>query len=340
MGTKKTVAPKAQIAGPVATIYQNSDQIAGILQQIVRQPLITEETRDASSESGRDKGAEASGGGQASGDAKAPLLGKLALSVTGSAGLNASWTETTGTASRQQFVYSQAYYLHLVREHLQAQGHLNSLTTTAQAAQLAPGAFVEYSTTFDPAELALALEVITPELVEEIVRFTVRREYVENFPTEGGHEGRVAHAERMNMEADTKGDLARAVARAVKMDARQDTTREYYGRVANDPDLTAITICDLAHFIVADPDRLLDGTFTVLGKVISNMEDDVPTFARNKLLRNLAPSALDEGMRQFRVTLDQIPKVGGKAASTYLDLKIESRIRGASVRVMPLAIYA
>ena len=42
-------------ATPIATIYQNSDQIAGILQQIFRQPLITDETRDTSADTASDK---------------------------------------------------------------------------------------------------------------------------------------------------------------------------------------------------------------------------------------------------------------------------------------------
>lgn len=36
-------------SAPIATIYQNSDQIAGVLQQIVRHPLLTEESRDFTS---------------------------------------------------------------------------------------------------------------------------------------------------------------------------------------------------------------------------------------------------------------------------------------------------
>ena len=104
--------------------------------------------------------------------------------------------------------------------------------------------------------------------------------------------------------------------------------------------LTVITICDLAHFIVDDPDRLLDGTFTVLGKVIAPIEIDVPTFARNKLLRNLAPAALDSGIEEMRKLMSRSSKVGEKTPSEYIDLKMASRVHGASMRVMPLAIYS
>lgn len=41
-------------SAPIATIYQNSDQVAGILQQIFRQPLLTEESRESTSGGGND----------------------------------------------------------------------------------------------------------------------------------------------------------------------------------------------------------------------------------------------------------------------------------------------
>lgn len=327
-------------AAPIATIYQNSDQVAGILQQIVRQPLLTEESRETTAAGGIDTAAGGSATGKGSGKAKLPMVGGVELGVGAQASLSSSWTQNTGTASRQQFVYSQAYNLHLVRQFLEQGSLLTHLTSAEEAAELRPGAFVEYTTIFDPVELTLALDVISPDLVEAITRFTVKRDYIENFPTDGGHKARVQHAEKMQLEADTKGELARAITSAFKADTRQETTREYYGRIAEEPSLTAITICDLVHFIVDDPDRLLDGTFTVLGKVISPAEENVPTFARNKLLRNLAPSALDQGISKLYELIDEAPEVDGKAPSEYVDLKLDSRVPGLSVRVMPLAIFS
>ena len=86
-----------------------------------------------------------------------------------------------------------------------------------------PGAFVEYTTAFDPVELTLALDVISPELVEAVTRFTEKQDYLERFPTEGGHEAREAHAQRMGIAADMKAELARAITNAVKADTRQET---------------------------------------------------------------------------------------------------------------------
>lgn len=325
---------------PIATIYQNSDQVAGILQQIVRQPLLTEESREFTADGGNNIAAGGSASSKGSGKARVPFFGSAELGADAQASLSSSWTQTTGTASRQQFIYSQAYNLHLVRQFLEQGALLTRLTSAKQAEGVLPGSFVEYTTAFDPVELTLALDVMSPELVEAITRFTVKRDYVSRFPEEGGHEARVQHAEKMRLEADARGELARAITNAVKADTRQETTREYYGRVANEPALTVITICDLAHFIVDDPDRLLDGTFTVLGKVISSVETDVPTFSRNKLLRNLAPTALDDGIDKLHELIDQVPDVGETAPSEYVDFKIDSRVRGSSMRVMPLAVFS
>ena len=58
--------------------------------------------------------------------------------------------------------------------------------------------------------------------------------------------------------------------------------------------MTVVTICDAQHFTVEDEDRILDGTFTVLGKVTSAPVEGLPVFERNKVLRNLAPDAVDQ----------------------------------------------
>lgn len=78
----------------------------------------------------------------------------------------------------------------------------------------------------------------------------------------------------------------------------------------------------------------------MLGKAIAPVEMDAPTFARNKLLRNLAPAALDSGIEELRKLMSKAPKVGEKPPSEYIDLKMASRVHGASMRVMPLAIYS
>jgi cyclophilin family peptidyl-prolyl cis-trans isomerase len=333
-------APKTASGVPVATIYQNSDQVAGILQQLFGQPLIVEETRDSNSTAGDEVSVSATASASGDGGLKLPLLGALSVKAAGDLAASGSWTSTSGTAARQQFVYSQAYYLHLVRQQLAGAGNLHQLNSVEEAKSVEPGAFVEYTTSFDPVELTLALEVITPELVEAIAQWTVRNEYKDSYPEGADFEGIRVHAEKMRIDAESKGAFARAIATAVQADARQGTTREYYGRIAIEPALTAITVCEREHFITGDPDRLLDGTFTVFGKVISGVEDDVPTFARNKLLRNFSADAFDQVVGEMRSKLSSANKIAGMQPDDFLDLKLDSRVRGKSLRVLPLAIFS
>lgn len=327
-------------SAPVATIYQNSDQVAGVLQQLFTQPLIVDETREVTAGAGDKQAVSANASAGGNGGVKVPLLGALKVEGAGEVAGSGSWTSNTGTASRQQYVYSQAYYLHLVRKQLAQDGNVRSVRSGDDLDGIEPGAFVEYTTSFDPVEVALALEVITPELVDAIMQFTVRKEYTSMFPEEGGFEAVRVHAEKMNVEAESKGQFARAVATAVQADARQESTREYYGRVSIDPAITAITVCEREHFITADPDRLLDGTFTVFGKVISAPETDVSTFARNKLLRNLSADAFDYLIEQMQSGLQQGTPIAGIAMKDFIDLKLDSRVRGKSFRVLPLAIFS
>jgi hypothetical protein len=333
-------APGAAPPIPVATIYQNSDQVAGILQQLFGQPLIVEETRDSSSTAGDNASVASSASASGDGTAAIPLLGSLRVRAGGDLAASGSWTANTGTAARQQFVYSQAYYLHLVRQHLSNTGSLHQLASVEDVESIGPGTFVEYTTSFDPVELTLALEVITPDLVDAIAQWTVRNEYKGSYPEGATFEGIRAHGEKMRIDAESKGAFARAVATAVQADARQGTTREYYGRIAREPALTAITVCEREHFIAGDPDRLLDGTFTVFGKVISHVEQDVPTFARNKLLRNFSADAFDKVLAQVRSGLLNAKDILGMKPDAFLDLKRDSRVIGKSFTVLPLAIFS
>lgn len=339
---KKTAVDVPQVAtrGPVVTIYQNSDQVAGVLQQLFGQPLIVEETRDNSTALGDQASVSAAASAGGDGGVKVPMLGALKVRASGDLGASGSWTSSTGTAARQQFVYSQAYYLHLVRKQLLEAGQLSQLNSAQGAGSIKPGSFIEFTTSFDPVELTLALEVITPELVDAIAQWAARKQWTNSYPKEGGYEAVRAHAEKMRVDAEAKGSFARAIATAVQADARQGTTREYYGRIAHDPALTAITVCEREHFITGDPDRLLDGTFTVFGKVISSVEDNVPTFARNKLLRNLSADAFDQLLRQMRSTLSAGNEIAGMKPEEFLDLKLDSRVKGKSLRVLPLAIFS
>ena len=111
--------------------------------------------------------------------------------------------------------------------------------------------------------------------------------------------------------------------------------------VAGVPNVTIVTICDAQHFTVEDEDRILDGTFTILGKVTSAPVEGLPVFERNKVLRNLAPDAVDQ---IIKTTLDSINtkngvKIGETKVDELIDLNLNSRVPGKALRVLPVAVF-
>lgn len=109
----------------------------------------------------------------------------------------------------------------------------------------------------------------------------------------------------------------------------------------------------------------MDGTYTVLAKVVGPVVDDEPVLSRNKLLERVHPAAVDYGARQLNSLVeDQMAKIStvlpssesdnqwqdlqGDGVGTpevsdddpsVFDFHSESRVPGASLRVIPIAIF-
>ena len=102
-------------------------------------------------------------------------------------------------------------------------------------------------------------------------------------------------------------------------------------------------VCDTRSFLVEDADRILDGQFTVLGKVSSPPATDVPILARNKVLDRIQPEAVDLLTDQIRkaakerIDSSNIGEI--RTMEQYLDMNFPSRIDGTSFKVIPIAIY-
>jgi hypothetical protein len=206
--------------------------------------------------------------------------------------------------------------------------------------KVAVGDFIEYQASFSPSELVTVMDVLTPDLVAQITAWLAKHKEIAGFDGYGSFEKVQIAALRMNEQAKANADLARDVAIGVQADFRQDKTREYYGLVGEDDPFTAITICDNSHFVVEDEDRILDGTFTVLGKITSGPAEDVPVLQRNKLLRNISADGVDALFAQLKSSMKgQTFKIGETSIDDLLDIKLSSRIRGTSIRVLPIAIY-
>ncbi|ANY06908.1 DUF6414 family protein [Pseudonocardia sp. HH130630-07] len=188
-----------------------------------------------------------------------------------------------------------------------------------------------------PNEINALLDIATPILVREVARFVVRSrnraeikdmmDQAEAAEVSIGAEKIAAQRAIHELAASDTADVAEAVAAALQVDARRTDTREYHATVTDDRN--AILICDTAHFVTADPDRLLDGRFTILGKVIKPLTSSTSILANNKLLRRFQPKAIDE-------LLDAL--VPDEKVAEHFDLSFDAEIVNA-VTVMPIAIY-
>ena len=131
------------------------------------------------------------------------------------------------------------------------------------------------------------------------------------------------------------------------MDFRSDATQEYFGTIGSEDDqTTAVVVCESDQFLVADRDRLLDGRFTVFGKVTTAIENDIPLLQRNKLLSRVNSNFVDELFRELQsagnAAVEQQDNSLLKKASSEqppLDTGFAARVEGPSFKVIPIAIY-
>lgn len=329
---------------PTISIYQNPDHVAGILQQVYGQPLVEGEQREQTTETTASKQKDRTLTGDAKGRGGVPIIGAAEAGFGGQ--MSRSLGEAQGSASRitQNFAYSQAYYLYLVRGALTERCQLKPLTTADDASTLGVGDFVEFSATFRANEMTALLDILTPDLISEITYFGARSDGVKMFDAYDDFEGLKLFAEKNEIKARLRAELAREVARAVRVDFRAEKTREFYGTIGSGAEaVTAITMCDVAHFVVEDEDRILDGRWTVLGKVTAETAADVPILERNKVLDRIKPEGIDDLFAELRKAADkQVDKLPGDEPDAYEDifnLAFASRVAGPSFKVVPIAVF-
>ena len=328
---------------PSISIYQNPDHVAGILQQVFGQPLVEAEQREHANESQesaqKDRGlaadVEGAAGALGLGSAKAGFGGHLTRTLVEA--------QTSASKVVQNYAYSQAYYLYVVRGALEERGHLKKVASATEARGLDVGDFVEFSATFRANEISALLDILTPDLIAEITYYSVRSEGVRMFDAYDDFEALRIFSEKNELKARLQAGLAREVARAVRVDFRAEKTREFHATIGQAGDtVTGITMCDVAHFVVEDEDRILDGRWTVLGKVTSKVAQDVPILERNKLLDRIKPEGVDDMFTELRKAVDkQADKLPGTddAYADIFDLAFASRVTGPSFKVVPIAVF-
>ncbi len=328
---------------PTIAIYQDASYVEGILQQANR-ALITElaEADDARSTE-TTKSGEA-GGGELGADVKLPGVGGIKASAKFTADDGSEFEGVAGRQTTRNFRYTTAYYLHHVRQDLRAAGLLKGVTATADVENLKIGDFVEFQASFKPDELIALMDVFNPSLIGAITQWIRRRQLIPQIAEAENDEQRQSLVIEYQTRPDADAELAKVVAEAVRVDFRSIATREYYGAISGVPGVTAVVVCDTRSFLVEDADRILDGHFTVLGKVSTPPETNVPVLGRNKILDRIQPEAVDFATKQLRDLAEQRIEDADNPLSEekiekYLDLGFPSRIDGMSFKVIPVAIY-
>lgn len=328
---------------PSISIYQNPDHVSGLLQQLFSAPVAVDVSTETSNDSAKKSAAKAaSNAGVDVGFAIPGMVNaKARTGADGNIETEDEWSENNKTT--RNFKYSQAYYLLKVREELRRNNLVKNVDTFNDADGLISGDFVEFQASFRPNELHALLDIIDPEFVSSIVEHQVKSESLKLYDALANYDAVRTFSEKTNVKAQTKADLARSIARSARADFRAEKTREFYGSVA---DVTAITICDNEHFTVEDEDRILDGEFTVFGKVISSLQKDLPVLHRNKLLQRVSPEVVDSLFRALKSGVGT--QTGSLESDSTLDIDINgiidvalpSRISGSAFKVIPIAIYA
>ena len=353
---------------PAVVVYQNPDFVSGLLQHLLGAGLLesaeTEEHETASSTDNASSTRAARGGAKVGALGQGFELGGDLQKVR-----DQIQADESQRAQRLKYVFSQAYYLNYLRHLLAEQGRITTVRTYDDAAELSPGDLVEYSSTFQANEINAVLDIATPELVSAVTKYVMlerTRKELRNIPGDD-HQALIAHRTIGEQHANDAAELSSAIAHALRQDFRSEHTREFYGFIdaveindvqegqqedddLQEPDeddddtdgLIAVTICDAMHFLAPDPDRLLDGQFTVLGKVISGLADDVPVLDRNKLLDRVDPEFLEATLNEVSArSEDGSHRVAGTGyTGTGIDLQFSARITGSSFAVLPIAIYA
>lgn len=365
--TADTASPEPPATAPVVVVYQNPDFVVGLLQAILNDGILESIERESEATSTTTDSESGERGGQLGGKGGVPGV----AGADGSASLkrlreNANTAANT-TAQRMRLVFSQTYYFNVLRQKLQAQNLISNISSLEDARKASPGDIVEFSTTFRANEINAVLDIANPDLVATVTRYVMLRQTNREMRDIDDHQALAKQREIGLARAADAAELSSAIAAALRKDFRSEHTREFYGLIAegalNDeghddqsertPDLTAVTVCETEYFRTQDPDRLLDGRFTVLGKVVSTVGADVPVLQRNKLLDRINPDFLsglfenlDSGVnnegRAQRLTgvANDDADVDAEGLSYYVDMQFSATVAGESFAVLPIAIYA
>lgn len=336
---------------PVAIVYQNSDFVGSLIQAVTGGGLAQSGETEFTDGTERSDDLEKGIDGQASGEVQAPAVANLAGRLGGKRARTIGTSEEHRRRHRLDMSYDISYHFHQLRALLGRQ--TITVTDQASAEGLVTGDVVTFTGRLEPDPISAVLDIASPELAAEIARYVARSKRLQVTGDHFDVDELRASWESVEQSATTNADLARAVTSALHTDFRRNTTIEYHATIGDE--LTGIVVCESEHFVTADPDRLLDGEFTVLGKVVTSPDRDTPVLRKNKLLRRLNPQWVawlfdrfassdyfehDESYQSFLSTISSEGDHEGAEEAPPIDLKFPAIIEGISFVVLPVAIFA
>lgn len=323
-----------QADGYNLVIYRNDEFVAGLIQQIFNIGLPVDEIRETIQASVIQRTKETAGRTTAEAGFNLPWTAKAKATIGGSATNSGSEDATDEQKNQLNFQYTQANFLHNVRQQLLNQNLIKPITGVDSLQDVTVGSFVEFAATFEANEINSILDLATPDLIAAVTKWLAKKEQREQFDFyyDQGHEELQKFLQRSNLEAEARAEIAAAATHAVRQDFRNETTREYFGKVLGGTsrrNVTAVTVCDTEHFASQDKDRILDGTFTVLGKVSEISMKSKSILSRNKVLNRVQQPMLDELNESM-----QDAATDGKFNTTF-----KLGLKPPIVKVIPIAIY-
>lgn len=262
---------------------------------------------------------------------------KAMIPLIGGAGTEAGIEETNikgdDEQSKQTTTYGNAYRLEKVLDKLSQSNELVSIQYNSDFKSITTNEFVTFRATFAKNEILELLDVITPELANILT-------YVVYTNTLSKQTSTTEEFDRKFNQKLAEGYQVTAfqTVQAIKKDFSNDHSSEFFGKLVDNDDreldIACDAICDNIFFTNSDTDRILDGVFHVVGKVIQVQDDTssrkITQFDRNKLLKRIRP----EGLTTLQEWLkNNAPK------NSYYDLSLNLTIEGKAFKVIPIAIY-
>jgi hypothetical protein len=337
--------------GPYVIVYQNADFVGSLYQGATNDGLPSSSEMETTDGSDQSHTGTTTGKAGVNASVNLPWLAKFGAEA--GAGADSATKDTRTWSRRYRVALSRDIALYLHQLHALLDSSTHNVHGSADASGLGPGDLVKFRGRFRPDPISALLDLCEPDAVAEVTRFVVRQGRRPKIVENGWDLDQLkTQWELAEQEAATKADLARTVAGAMHADFRRGTTTEFHCEIDNA--LTAVVACEAEHFVTADPDRPLDGEFTVFGKVITRPEQDVPIFRKNKFLHRMDSAWVESLFSQLTDTMKNAVNDDRSLAKLLkrtddddevetpppFDLEFPAVIKGMSFTVLPIAISA